>query len=445
MNSELIILLMTVIFLLLAYFGIPVAFALFAGALSGALLAGIGLPSIVGQLFNGVNKVPLLAVPFFLLAAELMNSSDITRRIIDFVGTLVGHVRSGLAQVNAVFAIFFAGISGSSVADVAAASKILLPAMKKEGYDPASSAALIAAASTIANMIPPSIMAVVYGATGGVSIAALFLGGATPGLIVGAGLMVYSYLFVYSDARRPRASLRQISKAAGGSLLPLMVPVIIMGGILTGIFTPTEAGMVAVAYTVFVLIPLMARRHLRKLPRDFMNAGVTYTLPLMAVAAASAFAWVLAYLGGPQAVSVLIQAVAGTNQTLIMFLLVLALIFLGQFIDAIPAIVIFVPIILALNELGDINPIHMGVVVIVTLAFGLITPPYGLSLLLATSFAGVPFSQGLLKSLPIYLIFLAVISALIFFPGLALWLPRLLVPQAAGCFPAPGGEGFICP
>ncbi|MGB3682402.1 MAG: TRAP transporter large permease, partial [Rubrobacteraceae bacterium] len=345
---------------------------------------------------------------------------------------------------NAVFSIFFAGISGSSMADVAANSRILLPAMKKEGYDPASSAALIAAASTIANMIPPSIMAVVYGAIGGVSIAALFIGGIAPGVMVGVGLMVYSYFFVAAPPK-PRAPLKEVAKAAGASALPLMVPIIIMGGILSGFFTPTEAGMVAVVYTVVFLIPVMARGHLWRLPRDFINAGVIYTLPLLAIASASAFAWLLARLRAPQTVSGWVEAVAGSNPTAIMFMLVLVVVIVGQFIDAVPAIVILMPVILAFNELGDINPIHMGVVVIVSLAFGLITAPYGLSLLLATSFAGVRFSEGIRKSMPIYGLFIVIITALVLFPDLALWLPKILTPRAAGCFPAPSGDGFICP
>lgn len=444
MSSGIIVLLMMLVFLFLAWFGMPVAFALFAGALVGAVLSEQNLAGIVGQMFNGVTKVPLLAVPFFILAAELMNASNITRKIIDFVQTLVGHVRSGLAQVNAVFSMFFAGISGSSMADVAANSRILLPAMKKEGYDPASSAALIAAASTIANLIPPSIMAVVYGAIGGVSIAALFIGGIVPGVSVGVGLMVYSYFFVAAPPK-PRASLKEVAKAGGASLLPLMVPIIIMGGILSGFFTPTEAGMVAVVYTVVFLIPVMAHEHLRRLPRDFINAGVIYTLPLLAIASASAFAWLLARLRAPQTVAGWVEAIAGANPVAIMFMLVLVVIVVGQFIDAVPAIVILMPIILAFNELGDINPIHMGVVVIVSLAFGLITAPYGLSLLLATSFAGVRFSEGLRKSVPIYGVFVVIIVALVLFPDLALWLPKILTPRAAGCFPDPSGDSFICP
>lgn len=445
MSGEVIILLMMGVFLVLAYFGTPVAFALIGAVLLGTAFSDVSYLAIVGQLFNGVNSVPLLAVPFFLLVAELMNSSEVTLKLIRFVQALVGHIRSGLAQVNALFSMFFAGISGSSTSDVAANSRILLPAMKREGYDPASSAALIAAASTIANLIPPSIMGVVYGATGGVSIAAIFLGGVVPGVLVGVGLMVFSYFFVHAGEPAPRASFREIAGAARASALPLMVPFIIMGGILLGVFTPTEAGMVAVMFILVVLVPFTARGHLRKLPRDFVNAGVIYSLPLIAVAAASAFAWLLTYLGGPEIVAEAVEDIAGTNPVAIMFMIVAVLIVVGQFIDAIPAIVVFMPIIKTLIEIGEVNPVQMAVVVIVTLALGLITPPYGLSLLLATSFAKVRFSAGLRKSIPLYGVFLGVIAALILVPELSLALPRLVVPEATGCFQAPGGDGYICP
>lgn len=445
MTNEVVILVMVGVFLVLAFIGTPVAFSLLAGALVGTLFASVSYGTIVGHMFNGVNSVPLLAVPFFLLVAELMDASGLARRIIYFVQTLVGHIRSGLAQVNAVFSIFFAGISGSSMSDVAANSRVLLPAMKREGYEPAASAALIAAASTIANLIPPSVMAVVYGATGGVSISALFLGGVVPGLMVGVGLMVFSYFFVHAGEKRPRAPFSEMARAGAGSVLPLMIPVIIMGGILGGVFTPTEAGMVAVVYIIVVVIPIMARGHLPKLFRDFVHGGVLYSLPMLAVAAASVFAWLFTYLGGANAVSELMSSVAGENPVAIMFTVVIALVVIGQFIDAIPAIVVMMPIISSLSTLGDINPVHMGVVVIVTLALGLITPPYGLSLLLATTFAKVPFLQGVRKAIPLYVLFGATITALVLLPDVALWLPRMVVPQATGCFPAPGGEGFICP
>ncbi len=445
MTNDTIIIIMLVLFLGLAYLGTPVAFAIMGAVFVATALAGVQFSTIMGELFNGINSVPLLAVPFFMLVAELMNSTDITTKIIRLVQTLVGHIRASLAQVDALFSIVFAGVSGSSTSDVAANARVLMPAMRREGYNMAGAAALIAASSTIANMIPPSILAIVYGATGGVSIGALFLGGAVPGVVIGVALMLYAYFFVHAGQPRPRATFREIGGAARGAFLPLMIPFLIMGGILSGIFTPTEAGMVAVVYTILVLIPLTARGHFKNLHRDFAMAGVLYSLPLIAVAAASAFAWIFTFLGGAELVAEVVSNLAGDDPVRILFTVVLVLVIAGQFIDAIPTIVIFMPIIGELVALGDINPIHMGVVVIVTLALGLITPPYGLSLLLATHFAKVSFVAGVRKSIPLYGIFVAVIAALVLFPDISLALPQWLMPQAAGCFRAPGGEGFICP
>jgi C4-dicarboxylate transporter, DctM subunit len=445
MTSGVIILIMAVLFLGLGYLGVPVAFSIMAGVLVATALTKVSLASIVGQLFHGVDVEALLAVPFFLLVGELMTAANITHRMIDLAQTLVGHFRGGLAQVVTVFSMFFAGISGSSTADVAVLSRTVGPEMDREGYDRAFTAALIASASTIANLIPPSIMAVVYGATGNVSIGGLFLGGVVPGVLVGIGLMIYSRFFGPIGIMHKRASFGQFTDAAKASALPLMIPIIILGGILSGWFTPTEAGLIAVAYIVFVLIPLANRAHIRNLPRDFANAGLLYSIPLAAVAAASAFGWMLAYLRGPEVVAGWISSFAGTNPLAIMFLLVALFVIVGDFIDAVPAIIIFMPIINALTELGQINPVHMGVVIIVTLAFGLITPPYGLSLLMASKFVGVGFMAAVIRSLPLYLVFFAVIAFCILFPDVVLWIPKKLLPESVGCFRNPSGTGYICP
>ncbi len=222
-----------------------------------------------------------------------------------------------------------------------------------------------------------------------------------------------------------------------------MIPLIIMGGILTGWFTPTEAGMVAVVYILVVVVPLLAPGHLRHLPRDFVYTGLLY-LPLALIATASAFGWLLAYLRGPDIVIGLAQLFAGHDGRLIMLLLVLLFIVIGDFMDAVPAIIIFMPIVMKLNELGNINPLHMGVVLITTLVFGLITPPYGLSLLVASKFVGVAFTRAMLASLPIYVVFLVTIAFTVLFPDVVLYLPKLLLPESVGCFKNPSGPGYIC-
>ena len=245
MSNGAIIVLMGGAFLFLGYLGVPVAFAIIAGVLLATAFTPVSFQSIVGQLFHGIDSETLLAIPFFLLVGELMTSADVTQRMIRLAQAMVGHLRGGLAQVVTLFSMFFAGISGSSAADVAVLARTVAPEMDKEGYDRSFTSALIAAASTIANLIPPSIMAVVYGATGNVSIGGLFLGGIVPGVMIGIGLMIYSYFFGPVGQLKPRAKYTELFAAARGSALPMVIPLIIMGGILTGAFTPTEAAATA--------------------------------------------------------------------------------------------------------------------------------------------------------------------------------------------------------
>jgi len=445
MNNGWIILIMASLFIGLGYIGVPVVFSITAGVLVAVALTKISFASIVGQLFHGIDAEALLAIPFFLLVGELMTAAAVTNRMIVLAQALVGHLRGGLAQVVTVFSMFFAGISGSSTADVAALARTVGPEMDKEGYDRAFIAALIAAASTIANLIPPSIMAVVYGATGNVSIGGLFLAGVVPGVMIGIGLMIYSYFFGPPGIRRPRATLGQFTAASKAAALPLVIPIIIMGGILTGWFTPTEAGLVAVTYIVFFLIPVLNRGHIKNLPRDFANVGLMYSIPLAAVAAASAFGWMLAYLRAPDVVAGWISDFAGPNALVIMLLLVALFVIVGDFVDAVPAIIIFMPILNALAELGNINSVHMGVTIITTLAFGLITPPYGICLLMSSKFVGVSFLTAVVRSLPLYVVFFVTILFCVFFPHVVLWLPKMLLPESVGCFKNPSGIGYICP
>jgi len=444
-SNGLLIFVMGSLFLFLGYMGVPVAFSLIAAVLVVTAFTPVSYASMMAQLFNGMDVEALVAIPFFLLVGDLMTSANVTVRMIRLAQSMVGHLRGGLAQVVTLFSMFFAGISGSSAADVAVLTRTVGPEMNREGYDRAFTAALIAAASTMANLIPPSIMAVVYGATGNVSIGGLFLGGVVPGLLVGIGLMIYSHFFGPVGTKRQRASFGAFSQATKEAAIPLVIPIIIMGGILTGQFTPTEAGVIAVAYIVFFAIPVLNFRHLRNLPRDFAMTGLLYSIPLITIGAAAVFGWMLAYLRGPAVVSDWIATAAGNDPFLIMLLLVALFVVVGDFIDAIPAIIIFMPIITDLSKNADINPVHMGVVIIVTLAFGLITPPYGLCLLMAAKFVDIGFGKAMLASLPLYIVFFAAIAFCIFFPDVVLWLPKQLLPESVGCFKNPSGAGYICP
>jgi C4-dicarboxylate transporter, DctM subunit len=445
MTAPFILAAMSFCFLFFGYLGVPVPFALLAGVFVGATLADVSLAAIVQKVFDGVDNEALLAIPFFLLVGELMSSANVVVRIANLSLVLVGHIRGGLSQVVTVFSMFFSEMSGSTTADVAVMSRALGGPMKQEGYSPPFIAAIIAAASTIAALVPPSITAVVYGAVGNVSISGLFMAGVVPGLMIGFGLMIYCYFFGPVGTPRPRASFRLFALATKDAALPLMIPVILLGGILTGWFTPTEAGVVAVAWILLVVIPALNPKHIWKLPYDFCLAGMIFSLPLITIGAANAFGWLLAYLRGAIVISDWITGIAGTDPHLILLLMVLLFTIVGDFIEPIPTIIIFMPLVNALTQAGNIHPVHMGVVLIATLAFGLITPPYGLVLLMASKFVGVRFSQALRAALPISAVFFITIAFAIYFPQVILWLPRHVIPTSVGCFNSPTGAGFICP
>src|SRR5438270_4302237 len=265
---------MSICFLSFGYLGVPVPFSLMAGVFIGAILSDVSLAAIIQKIFDGVDSEALLAIPFFLLVGELMSSANVVVRIANLSVSLVGHIKGGLSQVVVVFSMFFSEMSGSTTADVAVMSRALGGPMKREGYSPAFIAAIIASASTIAALVPPSITAVVYGAVGNVSIAGLFMAGVVPGLMIGFGLMIYCYFFGPAGMRRPRATFGQIAGAFGDATLPLMIPVILLGGTLIGWFTPTEAGVVAVVWILAVVIPTLNPRHIKRLPFDFCLAGL---------------------------------------------------------------------------------------------------------------------------------------------------------------------------
>ncbi len=445
MSNAVLLGMMTFMFLFFGYLGVPVAFSLMAGVLIGAMFTDVSLTAIVQKMFDGMDSEALLAIPFFLLVGELMSSANVVQRVANLSLALVGHVRGGLSQVVTVFSMFFSEMSGSTTADVAVISRALGGPMKREGYGPAFTAAIIASASTIAALVPPSITAVVYGAIGNVSIAGLFMAGVVPGFMIGFGLMIYCYFFGPIGTRRPRASFGTIVRAFGDASLPLMIPVILLGGILTGWFTPTEAGVVAVVWILAVIIPMLNPRHIRRLPYDFCLAGLIFSLPLITIGAANAFGWLFAYLRGAIVIAEWLTAIAGNDPHLTMLLLVALFVVIGDFIEPVPTIIIFMPLVNALTQSADINPVHMGVVLIATLAFGLITPPYGLVLLMASKFIGVRFSLALRAALPIYVVFLATITFAIYFPKVVLWLPKQVIPESVGCFKNPSGSGYICP
>jgi tripartite ATP-independent transporter DctM subunit len=425
--------LLFVTFFVLIFLRLPVAYALTLASLLIIVQEGLRADLVVQQMFQGLNSFTLLAVPFFLLAGQLLNSGLITDRLMRLAEVTVGWIRGGLAHINIVVSMIFAGMSGSSTADTAGVGAVIIPAMYKRGFDRRFTVALTAASSTMGSIIPPSIMMVVYGAQGGVSIGGLFLAGAIPGVLIGVGLMIYSYFYAVKRGLPAEAapSVREFAIAWKEGLLPLLVPVIIIGGVLTGKFTATESGMVATVYVLFLMFVFYRSAKLSALPRILSDAAVLYSQPLLAVAAASVFGWLLAYFQAPQ---LIVGLAGGLAESRILTLLGIMLIFIivGTFMDAIPAIIIFMPIVSQLMVVSGTNPIHGGIIVVMTLALGLITPPYGLCLLLASAIGRVSVVSVLPHILAFYAIIIGIIVTIIIFPEIALFLPRLVMPQFVG-------------
>jgi len=420
------------VFALALVVGIPISYALLLASLLVVLQEGLPTAVVVQQMFTGINGFTLLALPFFFLAGNVMNAGGISERLVKLAMALVGHFRGGLAHVNVVVGMFFAGISGSSTAEAAGIGSVFIPAMKKRGYDEKFTVCLTACTSTMGVVIPPSILMVVYGATAETSTGALLIGGILPGTLMGLALMVQSYFFTlkYDFPREhPRfLGLRAIWAGAKEGIWPLGVPVIIVGGMVVGIFTPTEAASVAAVYALAITLLLYRSLAWTALPRLFADTVVQFSQVLFCVAGASIFGWLLAFYQVPDLVTTFILSLT-TDWRMIMLLIVLLYIILGTFMDAIPAILIFVPIIQPVALKVGIHPVHLGVVIVMTLALGLLTLPYGLCSLTACAVAGIPVTRilKLLHIMMIAIVVIIIVCALV--PWTVLAIPRLLVPK----------------
>ncbi|MBF7082557.1 TRAP transporter large permease [Desulfallas sp. Bu1-1] len=417
----------------LCLLGVPIAISLALSAMVTGLLAGISPLVVVQNMFTGVDSYTLLAVPLFMLVGEIMDKGSITERLVAFARSVVGHIRGGLGHVTVFANMLMAGISGSGTADAAALGSILIPAMKKEGYPSEMAVAVNASAATMGPIIPPSIIMVVYGAYGGVSIAGLFLGGALPGLIVGVTLMLVIYFWATANKfpTTARATLKQIFSSFWDSIWALIVPFIIVFGVVGGVFTATESAMIAVIYSLLVSVFIYRALNWRISCEAFKKSLVALASPLLAVAGAGAFGYIMAYLQVPNLIVDLAGPVTDSTYATLIFIAVLYLI-LGTFMDAIPAIVIFLPIVQKMIAEAGLNPVHVGVLVTVVLCFGFLTPPYGLTLLLSAGIGNVPVLKVVRTLVPFYLVMLLVIAMIIFLPDVVLFLPRLLVPTAVG-------------
>lgn len=385
---------------------------------------------LINEMWKSYNSFILLSVPFFLLAANLMNAAGITARLVKLARALVGHLPGGLAHVNVLVSMLFAGISGSSTADAAGIGSLMIPAMRKQGYDASFSVAITACSSVMGVIIPPSIMMIVWGGLMSVSIGGLFLAGVFPGLVI--ALLMMATVFVYAKARDypvyPRATRGELLLAAGEAMLALVTPAIIVGGIVGGLFTPTEASVVAVLYSCILGGLVYRSIGVREFPQVLYESARFASISLFCIGTASAFGWLLAYFHIPQAlVDGMASLQAGPVAT--GFLVALAFLIVGMFIDAIPAIIVLGTVLLPLAQSVGMHPIHFAMIGVIALAFGLVTPPYGLCLLISCALGEVKIVDAL-KDVGIVLApLLGLLVVVIMFPEFVLFLPRLLAPE----------------
>jgi len=418
------------IFFGLMFLRVPVAFALGLACLPVYIIEPrLDAQGLVQETFNAYNSFILLAVPFFLLTANLMNVGGITDRLVRFSRALVGHFPGGLAQVNVVLSIFFAGVSGSSTADAASQSKIFIDAQTKEGYDLSFSVAITAVSAILAVIIPPSILMIVWGGVLQVSIGALMLAGIIPGLLLGLAQMatVHVYAIRRGYPKYTRATLREVFVSTLVSVPALITPFIIIGGKIFGWFTATESAAIAVMYAGALSLIVYREMDLKGLYAALLDTGKLSAVALFCVGTASAFGWLLAYYQIPKA---LLSGVSawGMGPVAAGFFIAGVFLVVGCFLDAIPAIIIVGTILQPLAQSAGMDPVHFAIVGIVALAFGLVTPPYGLCLMIACSIAKIRIVDAIKDTMIMLLPMLAVLAAVIIWPGVALFLPRLFPP-----------------
>lgn len=417
--------LLSVVFILLVI-GTPVTVALGTGSLIFIFMEGTPSVVVLHQMVSGIDSFPLIAVPFFILAGHLMNSAGITTRIFDFAKAMVGWLHGGLGHVNIGASIIFAGMSGAAVADAGGLGAIEIKAMRDAGYDDDFSVGITAASSTIGPIIPPSLPLVIYGVMASCSIGELFAAGMIPGLLMGLSLMIMVSLYA-RKRKYPRDasfSVVRLWETFKKAFLPLQTPTIIIGGILSGVFTPTESAIAAVVYALFLGLFVYRTLTWRHIVRVSMDTIETSAAILMIVASATIFAWILI---DQQVAEIVANALLGfsQNKTVILLIMMAVVLIIGCFMETIAAITILVPVLLPIAQQVGIDPVHLGLIVILNLMLGLLTPPVGMVLYVLSKVSGVKFEQCVTATAPFIVPLLIVLAIITFIPEVAMWLPNI--------------------
>ena len=418
---------MLVAMLLGLFAGIPVVFAIGLASAVAILMIGPSAPWIIvpNSMFNGMNSFPLMAVPFFILAGELMNRGGITVRLVQFADMIVGRLRGGLAQANIASSMLFAGITGSALADTAAIGRVMIPAMVKQGYTPAYSAAVTASSSLIGPIIPPSITMILYAVSAGASIGGLFLAGFVPGILIGLGLMITAYIFAVRQgfrARKERLPWPEVFKRTRDAVVAMLMPLIILGGIFGGIVTPTESAAVAVVYALIAGF-FLGELKLRDLPHIFLRSGMVTASVMLIVGAARIFSDLLTQEQVPQQLAAIVVGMTD-EPWLILLLINVFLLIVGFVMDTSAAIIILVPVLLPIAESIGLHPISFGIIMCVNLIIGLATPPLGVCLFVAADVARIRVEKLIAAIWPFLLVQVVVLLLITYVRDLSTALPK---------------------
>lgn len=417
------------VFVVLLLLRVPVALCLAVSSFVTTIYLGIDLAAIVQRMVSGLNSFSLIAIPFFILAGEIMNEGGISRRLINLANVIVGKVRGGLAMVNVLSSTFFGGISGSAVADVSSIGSVLIPMMKKQKYDAEYSVAVTISSAAQGVLIPPSHNMIIYStAAGGVSVGALFMGGIIPGIALGLILMIFAYAIAVKRNYPKGEPIKreQVPKIVREGLLGLFTAVIIIGGILSGIFTATESAAIGALYAfiisffVYKDVPISAMGNILK------RTVKTLSMVLFLIAASSAFGWLLAFLKVPAMVTETLLAVSPNDFVTLLIINVILLV-LGMFMDMAPLILIATPILLPVAIEAGMDPVQFGVVLILNLAIGLVTPPVGTCLFVGCAIGKIPIEKATKGMLPFYGAMIVILLLITFVPDITLKLPELLL------------------
>lgn len=430
--------LLFVVMLVLMLLGMDIAFSMGMACLAYLVITAAGpfpipLTVLPQKMVNGVDSFPLLAVPLFMLAGELMNRGGITQRLVRFATSLVGHLRGGLAQVVVVVNMIMAGMSGSAVADAAATGAVLIPSMVRTGYQPRFAAAVVGAASSCGPIIPPSIPFVIIGAIAEVSVGRLFLGGAIPGIFMGFSMMGLVYVIARREnfPREPRESWGSLAASARDAFLALVMPIIVIGGILSGATTPTEAAVVAVWYAFILGAGVYRELRLRDIPNLLADMAMGSGAVMITVAAATIFGWLAtAEKMGPRLIEAMTAVSA--NPLVLLILVNVILLIMGCLMEPIPIMVLLAPILFPIMRKVGVDPVHLGVVFTLNITIGMLTPPVGLTLFLMSAIARVPVMAIARACLPFILLLIGVLLVITYVPQMVLWLPNLVMGSPRG-------------